>query len=96
MGKHAATHKEANVLFVPFLIESTGAFHPMVLQEVWALSNVPGAENLPIHNAPCIANAYQYLASSYSIAAVRATVEKHIQASTDAFRKIAKYLEATS
>ena len=80
MGKHAATHGEAtNVLFVPYIMESTGAFHPTVFQELWALSIVPGAENLPTHNAPCITNAYQYWASSYSIAVVRATSRKTYQ-----------------
>ena len=93
MGKHAAAHEAANVSFVPYIMESTGAFHPTVLQELWALSIVPGAENLPTHNAPGITNAYQYWASSYSIATVRATVEKHIMASSNAFNKIANYLE---
>ena len=66
MGKHAAAHAAADVSFVPYIMKSPGAFHPTVLQDVWALSIVPGAENLPTHNAPNITNAYQYWTCRYS------------------------------
>ena len=56
----------------------------LVIPLVWG---VPGADNLPIHHAPNITNAYQFWACSYSIAAVRATVQKQIDACALHIRK---------
>ena len=94
-GKHLKAHEDANVEFVPYIIESTGAFHPRVVQDILALSTVPGADNLPIHHAPNITNAYQFWACSYSIAAVRATVQKQIDACAYAYRKIIAHLPSS-
>ena len=80
INKHFDAYQSESADFVPLILESTGAMHPRMVQEIRALVMLNNNNSHPIHHAYNISSAFQYWCHSFSIAAVRATMRKQVTA----------------
>ena len=92
LDKHFQAYALENADFVPLILESTGAFHPRTLREIQALVTLSDQQQ-PVHHSFTIRNSFQFWTHTISIAAVRATMRKQIDARSYARHKVAHILK---
>ena len=86
MHKHNQAHKNAEIIFIPFVMEHHGAFQHSALQELTVLTQLCSRYSHPPHNSYTLTDNLQYWAAVLSIAVTRATARRLLavkQAATD-------------
>ena len=92
LSKHFVTFALENSDFVPLIIESTGAIHPRMIREIQSLVTLSD-QRQPPHHSFNIRNSLQFWTHYISIAAVKGTMAKQIEARKIAWNKVATLLK---
>ena len=92
LSKHFAAFALENADFVPLIIESTGAIHPRMIREIHSLVTLSD-QRQPPHHSFNIRNSLQFWTHYISIAAVKGTMAKQIEARKFARRKVGQLLK---